>query len=203
MLLIVVFLLLPKPWLTPSPNNHSTVIEIELSPNKTEPVTEHVNKPVAEPKEFPVKPTTEPQKQQISKTKQIKPLVKQRIQKPTATPTKAENVVPKIKPSSGEILLSTKNRTSVVVSTEFQARSVLQNDFVIPSPEIENWLADIPYLDESVDRPTIQMKFYAAGIEGSIEKFFDKITISKTFTTKYGTKIHCALIGVIAACGWK
>ena len=84
-----------------------------------------------------------------------------------------------------------------------QARTGPAKDFYIPQQEIEDWLADIPFLDESVDRPTVEMRFYSQGFTGHIEKFFDKITISKTFTTKYGTKIHCALIGVIVACGWK
>ncbi|TDR19589.1 hypothetical protein C8D91_2146 [Marinicella litoralis] len=125
-------------------------------------------------------------------------------QPPTNQPVKIQaDTATKKKISSGDILLAAKNRTSVFISPEFQARSANQQNFQIPTVEIENWLADIPFLDESVDRPTIQMKFYAEGIEGSLEKFFDKITISKTFTTQYGTKIHCALIGVIAACGWK
>ncbi len=105
--------------------------------------------------------------------------------------------------SAGDIMLMAKSRTSIEITEEFTARAPNAKNFYIPEQEIQNWLDDIPFLDESVDRPTIEMRFYAEGLEGQIEKFFDKITISKTFTTKYGTKIHCALIGVIAACSWK
>lgn len=61
----------------------------------------------------------------------------------------------------------------------------------------------IPYLDESVDKPRIEMNFYSQGYMGSIERFFDKIIYKKEFITKYGTKINCAAVGILMLCSWK
>ncbi|WP_099019776.1 hypothetical protein [Marinicella litoralis] len=205
LLLILILLVLPNPWIKQTFNVFSSVLEIELKPKETEPMPQTV--PVTESEPLPELET----ESQASKAKKAplpqpnnQPKNNVTDQPPTNQPVKIQaDTATKKKISSGDILLAAKNRTSVFISPEFQARSANQQNFQIPTVEIENWLADIPFLDESVDRPTIQMKFYAEGIEGSLEKFFDKITISKTFTTQYGTKIHCALIGVIAACGWK
>jgi len=197
-------LVLPKPWGFEPLNTLSTLIEIELKASPTEPVV-----PISPEVKTEAEPIAEskPENKPKNRTTTVKHPPQRSINKPLISSTgstqsesskQTKNII-----NSGDILLSAKNRTSIHISTEFQARAVSPKDFYIPSPEIENWLDDIPFLDESVDRPTIQMKFYAEGIEGSVEKFFDKITVSKTFTTKYGTKIHCALIGVIAACGWK
>ena len=112
-------------------------------------------------------------------------------------------VKPATKVNAGDVLEMIQNRKPIDIPVEFQARSGPKTDFYIPEQEIHDWLADLPYLDESVDKPKLEMKFYPEGIDGSIEKFFDKITIKKTFTTKYGTKIQCVLVGVLAACGWK
>lgn len=208
LLLLTLFLLLPKPW----EDSHTTLfptLKIELDktpeqPNKSKTIEPKTIEPkIIEPKAIEhepteIKPTVSKAVELSAKTPQEKS-----PQKPIAEPTeKSPNVITKPITTS-DILLSVKNRVSMDIPTEFQARTGPSKDFYIPEQEIENWLADIPFLDESVDRPTVQMKFYAEGFTGHIEKFFDKITISKTFTTKYGTKIHCALIGVVAACGWK
>ena len=121
--------------------------------------------------------------------------------KPQESITSKQTTTPEI--NSSDVLQMMQNRTSIDITPEFQARIGNPKDFYIPKQQVTDWYANLPYLDESVDKPKLQMKFYAEGLDGSIERFFDKITISKTFTTKYGTKIHCALIGVIAMCGWK
>jgi len=148
-----------------------------------EPVFEHLDVPIETAAKNEVvariKPASKPQESVISK--------------PTTTP----------QINAGDVLQMIQNRKSIDITAEFQARTGPATDFYIPKQQITDWYANLPYLDESVDKPKLQMKFYAEGIEGGIEKFFDKITISKTFTTKYGTKIHCALIGIIAMCGWK
>ncbi len=212
----MVILLLPKPWLLPFKNLSQSIFEVELNSQVIETETQVLEDPTTQP----VIPPIDQLKQNVTQTSSApntptKQLTPEPILDPTQSVKKADNTsqsknvsiaetsTPAKVVTSGDILLSANNRTSIQVPLEFQARTEDKKNFYIPQQEIESWLADIPFLDESVDRPTIQMKFYAEGIEGSIEKFFDKITISKTFTTKYGTKIHCALIGVIAACGWK
>jgi hypothetical protein len=209
LLLIAGLLVLPNPWLREFTGPLFPTVELTLIPDTTP-------EPVADPMPEPTpQPLPEPEPTQVITPKAISEPATQPPAKPgtlTANPPliesqpapSASSAAP-AKPAitSGDILLMTHNRTSIEITPEFQARTGPARDFYIPKQDIENWLDDIPYLDESVDRPTVEMRFYAAGIEGQIEKFFDKITISKTFTTKYGTKIHCALIGVVAACGWK
>ena len=198
--LIVAFLLLPNPWLILNQVFNAEVTTIELvakPPVKTisEPKVEVMPKLVQqapEPVTKPLKPTKPNFTSQTTSKESIKPI---------ETVKPVQQLAEKV--STGQILLSATNRTSIEIPAEFQARTGPIKDFFIPEQEMTDWFADIPYLDESVDRPTIEMRFYAEGIEGGIEKFFDKITISKTFTTKYGTKIHCALVGVLAMCGWK
>ncbi len=116
---------------------------------------------------------------------------------PAAAPPQSQPV------TGAELIQMSKNSPSIEITPEFEARSGPATDFFRPAVQVTDWYADIPYLDESVDKPQLQMRFYAAGIEGHVERFFDRITVTKTFTTKYGTKIHCAWIGVIVSCGWK
>lgn len=208
-ILIIGFLLLPKPWATQLFNTNQ-VIEIELfnadpvqpqlektpEPVKQEPIIEPILKPVEKPEDPPiVQPIEDPIKEPIEQPSEA-------AKQPTTT-IQAIEQPPKIQINAGDVMNMIENRTPIDIPTEFQARTGPTKDFYIPEQEIKNWLDDIPFLDESIDRPKIQMKFYAEGIDGVMEKFFDKITISKTFTTKYGTKVHCALIGVLAACSWK
>lgn len=201
------FLLLPKPWRLDLFAS-TQVIELELV--KSQLIAEDTpdSMPVAQPPAQPAideSPVETPNQQpSLIEDSTVEP-------EPVATPSTEplstqpleilHNSPPEV--NAGDVLLMMQNRTSVDIPAEFQARTGAATDFYIPEQEIQDWLADIPFLDESVDKPKLQMKFYADGLDGSIEKFFDKITISKTFTTKYGTKIHCALIGVIAACSWK
>ncbi|MGJ8664620.1 MAG: hypothetical protein ACSHWU_13265 [Marinicella sp.] len=203
---ICLVLMLPKPWTMPL-FQASQEIELELL-DPILPTPEPLVKPIIEqPKIEPITKTIE--KLPVPTEQIIKP-VEQTVEQPTPTvPQEASPPQPNTKPitqpqlSAGDVLQMIENRTSIDITPEFQARTGPAKDFYIPEQEIHDWLADIPFLDESVDKPKLQMKFYAEGFTGSIEKFFDKITIKKTFTTKYGTKIHCAVIGVIAACGWK
>ncbi len=205
--LIMVFLVLPKPW-TLTLLDSSQVMKLELVKPQTPPSNPPIMKPLQQqpvepvptPKKAPTPPTTKPPEKTSEKINKPKsePVPKPESQHSVqAEPRQNKNI------STGDVLQMIKNRTSIEVSAEFQARTGPARSFYIPEQEIQDWMNDIPYLDESVDKPKLQMKFYAEGLEGSIEKFFDKITISKTFTTKYGTKIHCALVGVLVACSWK
>ncbi|VAW45841.1 hypothetical protein MNBD_GAMMA02-743 [hydrothermal vent metagenome] len=209
MLLIVVFLWLPKPW-TLALFQPNSVIEIELIEtqptipdppiSEPKPIKQPLVEPVFEQPDVPIETAVkneevvvEPTPKEVARIKPASEPQESVISKPTTTP----------EINAGKVLQMMQNRTSIDITPEFQARTGPATDFYIPKQQIHDWLADIPYLDESVDKPKLQMKFYAEGLDGSIEKFFDKITTSKTFTTKYGTKIHCALIGIIAMCGWK
>ncbi len=200
-LFILLLLLLPKPWsFNTLLSEH--VIEVKL----VEQITEKKAPPPIEIK--PQQPTQAeiPEVTQTNEVNQpppttsppVEPNVPQQQQTRTPPTTPPEQLL-----KATDVMKMVKNRKSLDLPTEFQARTAPAKDFYIPKQQVTDWRADIPFLDESVDKPRLQMNFYAEGIEGSIEKFFDKITVSKTFTTKYGTKIHCAWIGIIAACGWK
>ncbi|MFC3194441.1 hypothetical protein ACFODZ_09330 [Marinicella sediminis] len=213
--ILVSLLALPKPWIAYQ-EPLLPVLELTITPQTSNPVqdTEQPKPKPVEPSITPKTASKPPPTQSVAPANRQKPQPQSQItsaslpSNPSAERAEAkqpEAAEPNThnKLTSGDILLMASKRTSVAISADFQARSGPAKNFYIPQQEIENWLNDIPFLDESVDQPTIQMRFYPDGIEGHIEKFFDKITISKTFTTKYGTKIHCALIGVIAACSWK
>jgi len=122
---------------------------------------------------------------------------------PSAAPPKQATDTRPSQINTGDILRMIEDRTSIEITPEFEARSGPATDFFMPTPQVTDWYADIPYLDETVDQPQLELNFYAEGFEGSIERFFDRITVTKTFTTKYGTKIHCAWIGVLVSCAWK
>jgi len=67
-------------------------------------------------------------------------------------------------------------------------------------------------LDEVLNEPVLQLPFedrriylvdsYAAGIGGSIDRFFDRVTVPFGFQTKNNLRVQCAWILVIAGCSW-
>jgi hypothetical protein len=86
---------------------------------------------------------------------------------------------------------------------EFQVRTKDAYDYIYQSVEQPKWNHVTKLIDEDVDKPRIEMGFYPLGFDGAVERFMDKITYKKTFTTRYGTKIGCAITIIIAGCGWK
>ena len=204
LLLLALLLALPLPW-----NNHapvdSTWIDIKLQPptstqeDSQEPEPEVAPEPLPEPEPKPEpRKNPEPSPQATPQTMTPQPSKQQLPVTPTVQPEPSTS-----RPTATDVMRMMSQPPRVELSDEFMPRLGPTKDFYIPEQEIMDWFADLPYLDESVDKPKLTMRFYPEGIEGHVEKFFDKITISKTFTTKYGTKIHCAVIGVIAACSWK
>ena len=108
-------------------------------------------------------------------------------------------------PTTAELLNSIKdNRNTVKLGKEFQAKTGHEDDFVYKSVEQAEMFKEFKLINEEIDKPQYEMNFYAEGIEGSVERFMDKITYKKNFTTRYGTKIQCVSVAiVITACGWK
>lgn len=198
---------IPKPWsveqLTQTP-----VIRLDLLPTPSQPIEPPVLDPVeVEPEIEPeIKPEIEPEVKPEPERPVAEPAPEPSKQNESNEPTPEASTPPKAASpqlKATDVMQMLNNRKSIEITPEFEARTQPAKDFFVPSPEVTDWYADVPYLDESVDKPRVQMQFYSAGFQGSIERFFDKITVSKTFTTKYGTKIHCAWIGIIAACSWK
>lgn len=212
--LIVVILALPRPWETQRYNAPVLILDLSQNqvnkPNVIEPIEPKLDEPLLEEPLLEEPLLEEPL---ADETPVIEPLTAP----PTETQPVATTETPKVPPqtktdpaqatvpvNATDVLRMLQNRPAMELTPEFQARTAPSKDFYLPEQQIMDWYADIPFLDESIDKPQLQMRFYPEGFEGSIEKFFDKVTYRKTFTTQYGTKIHCALIaGVLAACSWK
>ncbi len=208
-ILVVLILLIPVTVTNTLINNDESSIRVELQ--KT--IEPQVEKEIVEPP----KPEPKPIQQQPVETKPIqvqKPLDVQEPIEPVKEPTNQvpvevetliEPTVEQKLPSSAVILKSLYDGKPKLntLSKEFQVRTQDPNDFIYQKVEAPKWNHVTKLIDEDVDKPQTDMKFYSIGYEGSIERFMDKITYKKTFTTKYGTKIHCAITIIIGACGWK
>ena len=86
---------------------------------------------------------------------------------------------------------------------DFKARTGHEGDFKFPEINQPEWNQVTKLIDEEVDKPRVEMNFYSEGIVGVTEKFFDKISYKKVFTTRYGTKIACGGVGPLVMCSWK
>ncbi len=139
-------------------------------------------------------------KQAIIKKPEIKIVkFKTPIKKPIITVKKQQPL-----PTTADLLNSIKTRKTVQLSSEFQVKTGHEDNYVYKSVEQAEMFKEFKLINEEIDKPQYEMNFYAEGIEGSVERFMDKITYKKRFTTKYGTKIDCAAVAlVIVACGWK
>ena len=158
------------------------------------------------------KPITQPKKVVVQTTAKKKAVVPIPVKKP---PVKVVRQTESIKkpitvkkqeslPTTAVLLNSIKTRKSVEISQDFQAKTGHEEDFVYKSVEQAEMFKEFKLINEDIDKPEYAMKFYSEGIEGSIERFMDKITYKKNFTTRYGTKIQCVSVAiVITACGWK
>ncbi len=180
-------------WLEPikiSERTQTTLnISLQQPQTKTETPTKRVSKTKEEPKiEAKPKPKTK-----TSPLKEQTEPVTDTIPKPVKP---AKQTTPTI--STGQIFNQAKAFTDVQITDEFKTGQ--QVDIQQPAIKVHDPYADIPYLP--VEELAVDMKFYSAGYRGDIERFFDKVILTKTFTTKYGTKINCAL-AVIVVCGWK
>lgn len=182
-----------------TPNNKHRTLQIDLqqvkfesAPQKTivppKPKTDADIKPQAIPEPQP-KPGIEQAQQTVEPLPQVKPI--------TTEPDKqAKQVTPRI--STGQILNQAKSYTDIQITDEFKAAR--PNTYQPQAYEVHDPYADIPY--QTITPLATEMNFYSEGYRGDIERFFDAVILQKTFTTKYGTKINCAL-AVIVVCSWK
>jgi hypothetical protein len=69
-----------------------------------------------------------------------------------------------------------------------------------------------PVLDEVLNVPSLQLPFedtriylvetYSPGFAGSVERFFDEVTVPFGWTTKSNTRFQCAWVLILAGCSW-
>jgi hypothetical protein len=198
---VIVFLLLAVPLhMKLNFVEDKKVLNLELI--KTKPVIKQIE--IA-------KPIPEPQKsipQSIVETNQVKPIeTKPKVIAPEiikAKPLNTKEETQKPIPSSADIFDLTYGKVKLnPIDKHFQARTGNEEDFVFKKMERPEWYKVKKHINEEIDKPSTYMEFYSLGIEGSVERFFDKITYKKRFTTKYGTKIDCGGVGPLVMCSWK
>ncbi|WP_154223872.1 hypothetical protein [Marinicella rhabdoformis] len=200
-LLVLLLLIIPKSWLFPPNKNLTTrTVSIELSTATTAPEIPYQVSTEPKEKEQKANPSTS-QSSRIKTPQQSNP-------NPVVNKTPEKQIIKKATPKKETLnsrdvqMMMLQAVDPKLTDSDFLSKKN-QNQFLAKQYIAKDNYADLPYLDESIDAPRVQMAFYSPGFMGNVEKFFDKITYKKTFTTKYGTKIHCALVGVIAMCGWK
>ena len=198
---LLLLLAVPKSWLIDAIQAHtSQTVVIELSkPAATTKESAVTTDTIKRPPEPVVRKKQQPQKQNTKQVIEPKPIAIPK--KNPKTNPKEQAKQPKLRASDVQIMMS-KAIDPKIEDAAFGINNK-QNNFIAKKYEASNMYADLPYLDESVDAPQLELQFYAEGFTGNIERFFDAITYEKTFTTKYGTKISCAVVGVLAMCGWK
>ena len=170
------------------------VQKIAQKPVKNEPIT--TVKTNLKPKSE-TKPLFIP-KPKIIKSKIIKVTpIKQKSKKNTTTQSAPL-------PSSSVILNTYRNRKDYKeIDQEFKVPTGHEQDFKFKSIKPSKIYQVTKYLNEEVDKPQVYMNFYSEGVAGATERFFDKISYQKTFTTKYGTKIYCGGVEPLVMCSWK
>ena len=193
----------PQPLPVPPPEE---IIEEVIEP----PIEEVIPEPIIDPAETqpapaptpteitePVtEPTTQPAPQPVEQ-----PVLEQVMEQPTEQTTEqpAETNI-----NSGIIFNSIQNiDKDISISEDFMAAPADTENFKPRQWQSTDFQADVPFVNSETDKPRVEMDFYSHGVLGSVERFFDKITIEKEFTTKYGTKIKCAMVGILMACSWK
>ena len=204
--LVVLILLIPVTLNTQLINNESS-IEVELRKSQP-PIAKQniVEPPKPEPKPIQQQSIeTKPIEKPVETPKPIESVKEAPKQVPVKVETVVEPIVEKKLPNSAVILKSLYDGKPKLnpIGEEFQARTKDPYDYVYQIVEAPKWNQVTKLIDEDVDKPRIEMGFYPLGFDGAVEKFMDKITYKKTFTTKYGTKIGCAITIIIAGCGWK
>ena len=76
-------------------------------------------------------------------------------------------------------------------------------DFHFPGKEDMITMLNSPMPDLPFDYTQGLIKFsYEPGVIGDVQRFFDVITPEFGWTTRYGTKVKCTWVLLIAACGW-
>lgn len=120
----------------------------------------------------------------------------------TSAPKIPEPQKARVSVSATDLIQQAKTHTNVQISDEFTARTNNKKNETPWNtiPTARGPYADVPYL--ATYNLAVDMNFYSEGYRGDIERFFDKVILKKTFTTKYGTKISCAL-AVLLVCSWK
>lgn len=185
-----------------------------VSPAKPDTVQVRLQRPPAVTAEAPetgVDTLPEPAPQPVPLERPV-PLVESR-----PTPALAESAAPHPtpQPAPEQSPPETRPDSSRVLSWQFDYESkapVFGSRDSRPGDPAEFHLRARPGLDEVLNAPSLQLPFadtriylvdsYSPGIGGSVERFFDGVTVPFGFTTKSNTRVQCAWVLVFAGCNW-
>ncbi len=101
--------------------------------------------------------------------------------------------------TASELIKQAQSIPDLSITDEFKVLG--DTSFKTPFVKAHDPYASIPYLPTD-NSNAMDLDFYATGVEGDIDRFFDNVIPKKSFTTKYGTKFSCAWV-VILICSWK
>lgn len=180
-------------------NNNAIEVILSKEVKPAEPEMENiVERPLSEPNVQKKPELVQPIKKVVEKQPvRVEPSVIEQAKSPIVNDT------PRL-PSSATIFNSAYGKVRLHdLGDDFKARAGDEDDFKFREIKQPEWNVVSKLIDEDLDKPRVYMNFYSEGILGSTERFFDKISYKKVFTTRYGTKIACGGIGPLVACSWK
>lgn len=105
---------------------------------------------------------------------------------------------------------------SRVLSSQFDYENTRRNPLFGPVEKTKD-LPDFYFrqrtsLDMALNQPSLQLPFedtriylvdsYDAGFMGSMDKFWDTVSVPFGFTTRNNTRVQCVWVLVFAGCGW-
>ena len=96
---------------------------------------------------------------------------------------------------------------------DYQAEQPLFGPVAKESPEeTDYYVRSRPGLEDVLNSPSLQLPFadkriylvdsYSPGFGGSVERFFDNVTVPFGWTTNNNTRVQCAWVLVFAGCNW-
>ncbi len=157
------------------------------------------------------KPTTSTIAHTGQRAEMKRPVSKPTVQKrqaPTRPAVKpsipSSTASPHVSPSQLAAILAqtTDFDTEVSVPAEFQARQSRLPSYHAPELLARDWSGPTPGLDMTADVPTQEIEFYDFGWQGSAERLFEKLVPTKTYVTRYGTRITCMQLALMRVCAW-
>ena len=167
----------------------STVVSVRLNPQVEE---EPVPEPLLEPEPFEPPPLIPPEPVELAELPEPEP--------DPAAPAPVEK--PHI--NAHRILTDLREKQNADPVTGFTPADVDEKP--------DYYVRYQPVLEEMLNEPSLQLPFrdtriylvdsYDDGPAGAMQRFWYNVTVPFGFTTKNNTRVQCAWILVIAACGW-
>jgi len=188
-LLHLMLLLIPVVRQMAPDEESSTVVSIHLSPQAVE---EPAPEPLPEPE--PLEPPA---------LTPAEPIELAELPEPEPEPG-APAPVEKPRISAHRILSDLREKQSIDPVTGFTPAD--------QDEKADYYVRYQPVLEDAINEPSLQLPFrdtriylvesYDNGPAGAMQRFWDNVTVPFGFTTKNNTRVQCAWILVIAACGW-